>query len=131
MRKKVLLVDDSSTELMLESVILSKQTSYELVTALDGQEAIRKAASESPDLILMDVLMPKMDGFEACRAIRKDRRTAHIPIVLVTSEGQEGCMEIGFASGCNDYITKPMSARELVLVVEKYLAQEAVSGTEN
>lgn len=123
MPKKILIVDDSSTALMMETMILSK-TSYELVTASDGQQAVEKAHAEVPDLILMDVVMPNKNGFEACREIRGDARVAHIPIILVTTRGEEECVEIGFNSGCTDYITKPVNAQELVLLVQSYLEEK-------
>ena len=124
MPKKILIVDDSSTALMMESMILSKRTSYELVTAGDGHEAVQKAHSESPDLILMDVVMPNKNGFQACREIRNHVQTAHIPVILVTTLGEEECVELGFSSGCNDYITKPVNAQELVLLVQSYLEEK-------
>ena len=121
MKKKILLVDDSSTSLMMHSMILNKHTNYELATASDGEEAVRKAGEEIPDLILMDVVMPKKNGFETCREIRGNQKTAHIPVILVTTRGEEQCVETGFESGCNDYITKPVNAQELVLLVQSYL----------
>src|SRR5690349_4150793 len=124
MPRKILLVDDSSTALMMATMILSKRTKHELITATDGEEAIQKAAAEIPDLILMDVVMPNKNGFQACREIRSNTKTAHIPVILVTTRGEEECVEIGFESGCNDYITKPINAQELVLVVESYLAEK-------
>jgi CheY-like chemotaxis protein len=121
MRKKILLVDDSSTALMMQSMILSKHTSHELTTAADGEEALRKAVAEAPDLILMDVVMPKKNGFETCREIRSNEKTAHIPVILVTTRGEEQCVETGLESGCSDYITKPVDPQELVLLVQSYL----------
>ena len=121
MKKKILLVDDSRTSLMMHSMILNKHTNYELATASDGEEAVRKAEAESPDLILMDVVMPKKNGFETCREIRGNQKTAHIPVILVTTRGEEQCVETGFESGCNDYITKPVNPQELVLLVQSYL----------
>lgn len=124
MPRKILLVDDSSTALMMETMILGKRTNHELITASDGEEAIQKAAVEMPDLILMDVVMPNKNGFQACREIRSNGKTAHIPVILVTTRGEEECVEIGFESGCNDYITKPINAQELVLLVQSYLAEK-------
>jgi len=121
MRKKILLVDDSSTALMMQSMILTKHTNHELTTASDGEEALRKAEAELPDLILMDVVMPRKNGFETCREIRGNKKTAHIPVILVTTRGEEECVETGFESGCSDYITKPVNPQELVLLVQSYL----------
>ncbi len=124
MSKKVLIVDDSSTALMMSQMILTKRTSYQIVTAANGEEAIAKAVQELPNLILMDVVMPKMNGFEACRELRKNESTAGIPVVMVTTRGEQDCVEIGFESGCNDYITKPVNAKELVTLVKSYLGEE-------
>jgi CheY-like chemotaxis protein len=85
-RKKILLVDDSSTVLLMERMILSK-SDYDVVTAKDGQEGVEKALSEHPDLILMDVVMPRMDGFEACRRLREQDATKEIPVIMVTTRG--------------------------------------------
>jgi len=123
MAKKVLVVDDSKTALLMEREILEKRTPYHCVTASDGQEAVEKAKQEHPDLILMDVVMPRMNGFEACKAMRAQQVTRDIPIVLVTTRGEESYMEAGFQSGCNDYITKPVNGEELVALLESYLGE--------
>ena len=124
MNAKILLVDDSSTTLLMEQMLFDRYTKYNLVTARDGQEAIQKALAEEPDLILMDVVMPKMDGFDACREMRKLKKLQRVPIILVTSRGEPTNVEIGFASGCNDYLTKPINGRELLEMVNAYLEAE-------
>jgi CheY-like chemotaxis protein len=123
MSKKILVVDDSKTALMMEREILEKRTTYQCVTASDGQEAVEKAQQERPDLILMDVVMPRMNGFEACKMMRQQSSTREIPIVLVTTRGEESYMEAGFQSGCNDYITKPVNGAELVALIQSYLGE--------
>jgi CheY-like chemotaxis protein len=123
MSKKILVVDDSKTALMMEREILQRRTPYQCVTASDGQEAVEKAQQEHPDLILMDVVMPRMNGFEACKLIRQGASTREIPIVLVTTRGEESYMEAGFQSGCNDYITKPVNGSELVALLQSYLGE--------
>jgi CheY-like chemotaxis protein len=123
MSKKILVVDDSKTALMMEREILEKRKNYQCVTAADGQEAVEKAQQEHPDLVLMDVVMPRMNGFEACKAMRQQASTREIPIVLVTTRSEESYMEAGFQSGCNDYITKPVDGAELVALVESYLGE--------
>lgn len=123
MPKKILVVDDSKTALMMERQILETRTAYHCVTASDGQEAVEKAEQEHPDLILMDVVMPRMNGFEACKALRQRTSTREIPIVLVTTRGEETYMEAGFQSGCNDYITKPVNGSELVALLQSYLGE--------
>jgi len=119
-RKKILLVDDSTTILMMEKFIL-KNDPYELVTASNGAEAIEKAVEHQPDLILLDVMMPKMGGFEACRHLRGQSETAQIPIIMVTTRGEAANVETGWESGCNDYVTKPINAVELLAKVRSLL----------
>jgi DNA-binding response OmpR family regulator len=119
-RKKILLVDDSNTILMMERMILNKGP-YVTVTASNGEDAIAKAQSEKPDLILMDVVMPKMDGFEACRRIREQATTAAVPIIMVTTRGEEQNIQTGYQAGCTDYVTKPIDGVELLSKLRSYL----------
>jgi DNA-binding response OmpR family regulator len=121
-RKKILLVDDSSTVLLMEKMILSK-SEYDVVTARDGVEGVEKARCELPDLILMDVVMPRMDGFEAVRKLREDDATRSIPIIMVTTRGELASVENGYASGCSDYVTKPINGLELLTKVRSCLGQ--------
>ncbi len=121
-RKKILLVDDSSTVLLMEKMILSK-SEYDVVTARDGMEGVDKARSERPDLILMDVVMPRMDGFEAVRKLREDDTTRSIPVIMVTTRGELQSVETGYASGCSDYVTKPINGLELLTKVRSCLGQ--------
>ena len=121
--KKLLLVDDSHTALMMERAILEKLTNYQCVTAMDGLEAVTTADKERPDLVLMDVVMPRMGGFEACKKMREQAATREIPIVLLTTKGEESYMEAGFQSGCNDYLTKPVNGEELVRLLQSYLGE--------
>jgi CheY-like chemotaxis protein len=121
--KKILLVDDSKTTLLMERAILEKRTNYQCVTAADGLEAVSKATEERPDLVLMDVVMPRMNGFEACKKMRQQPATREIPIVLLTTRGEESYMEAGFQSGCNDYLTKPVNGDELIKLLESYLGE--------
>ncbi len=119
-RKKILVVDDSRTALFMETMIL-RNGPYSLVTAGDGEEAVRKALAEHPDLILMDVVMPRMTGFEACRQLRGQPETKSIPIIMVTTRGEEQNVETGFASGCTDYVTKPINGAELLEKIKNYV----------
>lgn len=121
-RKKILLVDDSSTILMMEKFIL-RNDPYVLLTATNGEEAVRKAQSELPDLILLDVIMPRMGGFEACRVLRDTVATKHIPIIMVTTRGEAVNVETGWVSGCTDYVTKPINAVELLAKVRSLLGE--------
>ena len=121
-RKKILLVDDSATTLMMEQLVLRGQP-YEVVTATNGREAVIRAADEVPDLILLDVYMPEMSGFEACRRIRELAATREVPIIMVTNKSDEHDLQAGFESGCNDYITKPINGPELLTKVRGFLEE--------
>jgi DNA-binding response OmpR family regulator len=123
-RKKILLVDDSNTILMMEKFIL-RNDPYELVSASNGEEAVFKAAEHQPDLILLDVIMPKMGGFEACRLIRENELTRSIPVIMVTTRGEAANVETGWANGCTDYVTKPINAVELLAKVRSILGEPA------
>ena len=123
MAKKVLLVDDSTTTLMMEEMILKQGTNYDCVTAKDGLDAISRAVVDAPDLVLMDVVMPRLNGFEACKRMRMEDSLRETPIILVTTRGEEEYVEAGFQSGCNDYITKPINSFELVTLLKNYLGE--------
>lgn len=119
-KRKVLVVDDSPTVLMMEKMILAKGA-YQVITATDGLQAIEKARSEQPDIVLLDVVMPNLDGLSACAAIRRDPETAHIPVVMVTTRGEETNVETAFRNGCTDYVTKPINAIELLTKMNSIL----------
>ena len=120
-KKKLLLVDDSTTILMIEKTIL-KGEPYTVITAADGQDAVDKAVKELPDLILMDVVMPRKNGFEACSELRQNQATKNIPIILVTTRGEPYNVEAGFEAGCNDYVTKPLGKQELLEKIRNHVA---------
>ncbi len=119
-KKKILVVDDSRTALFMVTTLLRKER-YDLVTACDGEQALEMAAAERPDLILMDVIMPRKTGFEACRELKRREDTRAIPVILVTTRGEGENVEEGFASGCNDYVTKPINAQELLTKVRDHI----------
>jgi CheY-like chemotaxis protein len=121
-RKKILLVDDSKTALLMEQMIL-KNGPYQLVLAADGAEGVAKAVSERPDLILMDVVMPHMTGLDALQELRRREATKEIPVIMVTTRGEGENVEAGFASGCNDYLTKPIDSVALLAKVRDYLGE--------
>jgi len=91
--------------------------------AKDGAEAVKVAKKELPDLILMDVMMPQMDGYEACRAIRAQEETKAIPVIMVTTRGEPVNVETGYRSGCNDYVTKPVNTLELLAKVKSLIGE--------
>ena len=118
--KKILLVDDSRTSLFMERMILG-QGPYEFVTAADGEQGVREAVAHRPDLILMDVVMPRMNGFEALRAIRARPETQRTPVILVTTRGEPANVEDGWEAGCSDFLTKPIDPEELLTKVKSCL----------
>lgn len=112
-KAKVLLVDDSEVVLMNEKMLLRNLGNFELVIGKNGKQAVELAKAELPDIILMDVIMPEMNGFEACREIRSDPNTRGIPIIMVTTRGEEDNFVEGYTAGCSDYLTKPIDKNEL------------------
>jgi twitching motility two-component system response regulator PilH len=111
--KNVLIVDDSATDTHLLSEML-KKNGYSILTATSGEEAISKAKKDKPDLILMDIVMPGMSGFEATRTITKDPETASIPVIVCSTKGQETDKAWGLRQGAKDYIVKPVSEKVLM-----------------
>ena len=118
--KRILLADDSVTALTMHRMILAG-AGYEMLTAQDGQEAIELATAEHPDLILMDVVMPRKTGFEATRILRKQETTKGIPVIMVTTRAEPKILEICFQCGCNDYINKPVDGAVLLAKVRSIL----------
>ncbi len=121
MAKKLLIVDDSPTELKLIMDVFSGPE-YTLVTAGDGEEGVAKAGAERPDLIILDVVMPKMNGFQACRTIKSAPETQSIPVILLTSKNQKSDEFWGKKQGADVYLTKPFDAAELLKAVNGLLA---------
>jgi twitching motility two-component system response regulator PilH len=111
--KKILIVDDSATDRYFFMETLSKQ-GYECITAQNGDEAIQKSRSEMPDVILMDIVMPGIDGYKATRTISRDEATKHIPVIICTSKNQESDRVWGMRQGAKDFLVKPVNARELI-----------------
>ena len=111
--KTILCADDSLTALTMHQMIL-KSHGYRVVTAQDGFEAVTKAGLERPDLILMDVVMPRMTGFEAVKQIRNDAATRSIPVIMVTTRAEPKVIETCFQAGCNDYVNKPVDGAILL-----------------
>jgi twitching motility two-component system response regulator PilH len=116
--KKVLLVDDSPTDQMVVIRILASQN-FDIVTASNGEEAIEKAKRESPDCILMDVVMPGINGFQATRALAKDPATKDIPVIILSSKGQQTDKIWGERQGAKGYLVKPVSESDLISKLEE------------
>jgi twitching motility two-component system response regulator PilH len=111
--KNVMVVDDSPTEVHLLREMLSKN-GFTVSVASSGEEAVTRSASEKPDLILMDVVMPGMSGFEATRAITRNPGSANIPVIICTTKGQETDKAWGLRQGAKDYIVKPVTEKVLM-----------------
>jgi DNA-binding response OmpR family regulator len=109
----VLIADDDPDILALVTFKV-KQAGYHLVTATDGAAALAAARATTPDLVVLDVSMPRMSGLEVCRELRADAATAKVPVLLLTARAQEADIEAGFDVGADDYVVKPFSPRELV-----------------
>jgi twitching motility two-component system response regulator PilH len=117
--QKILVVDDSPTERYFYADLLTR-SGYTVLTAENGEEAMMKAKSEQPQLILMDVVMPGQNGFQVTRAISRDPQTQHIPIVICTSKDQETDRYWGMKQGAKDYIVKPVNPQELLDKIQSY-----------
>lgn len=130
MRPKILLVDDSDTARDFESTLLRQSLACEVLTARDGAEGLQKALSEKPDLILLDVVMPKMDGFVTCEAMRSHDALKTVPIVMVTGQRRRSDVQTGYTSGCNAYLTKPVKSNELLQLIRVFLGPVAEGETE-
>jgi two-component system alkaline phosphatase synthesis response regulator PhoP len=135
MAKKILVIEDDPATSRLVDYSL-KHEGYEVVTATNGLEGIRKAQSEAPDLVILDVMLPGMDGFEICHRLRTEPNTAAMPILMFSAKAQEIDKNTGIKVGADDYLTKPAAPAEIINRVEKLLArkkrtapaQEKVSG---
>ena len=120
MRAKILVVDDEPEAIELLEFNL-KQAGFDVISAEDGAEALKKARSALPSLIVLDLMLPEVDGLEVCKMLRRDQTTARIPIIMLTAKAAEMDRIVGLELGAEDYITKPFSPRELVLRVKKVL----------
>lgn len=116
-RLRVLMVDDSDLQIQFEQALLENEA-IDFIVARNGLEAIDCARRHHPDVILLDIVMPVMDGIEAARNIREDMVTADIPIIMVTSQKDADDMENAFVGGCNDYVTKPVCREELLAKIQ-------------
>ena len=117
---KILIVDDSPTQ-MANMIKIGESHGHKTVTATNGMEGVDKAKSELPDLILMDVVMPELNGFQATRKITKDPATAHIPVILVTTKDQDTDKVWGERQGAKAYLVKPVQENALISKVNELL----------
>jgi two-component system phosphate regulon response regulator PhoB len=121
-RQKILIVDDEPEAIELIEFNL-KQAGYEVATAADGAEALKKARELLPGLVILDLMLPEMDGLEVCKILRREPATATMPILMLTAKAAEIDRVLGLELGADDYLTKPFSPRELVLRVKKILSR--------
>ena len=117
---KILIADDSLAELQLFQQTL-ESTGHTIMTVMDGEAAEEKLKSEKVDLIILDVIMPKKNGFQVCRDIRSSDRYKNIPVIMVTSKDQESDKFWGMKQGADEYLTKPFKPEDLLKVVKKYI----------
>lgn len=120
MPKRILVVEDNPDNRILITDVLTS-LNYEVLVAVDGEEGVRKAESEVPDLILMDLSLPQMDGWTATGHIKSNPELQHIPIVALTAHAMVGDRERALEAGCDDYVSKPIDLRELASKLAQYL----------
>jgi DNA-binding response OmpR family regulator len=123
MTKKILIVDDEPN-IVISLEFLMRREGFEVAVARDGEEALGSIAEAQPDLVLLDVMMPKIDGFEVCTRLRADPALAAMRIVMLTAKGREAEIEKGLSLGADGYVTKPFSTRDLVVQVKNLLGLE-------
>jgi two-component system phosphate regulon response regulator PhoB len=129
MKPKILVVDDEPEAVELVEFNL-RQAGFDVVTAADGAEALKKAHTLLPSLIVLDLMLPEVDGLEVCKMVRRDPLTAAVPIVMVTARAAEIDRILGLELGADDYITKPFSPRELILRIKKILQRSQAAAEE-
>ena len=129
MKQKILVVDDEPEAVELVGFNL-KQAGYDVISASDGEEALKKAKAHLPALVVLDWMLPEMEGVEVCKLMRRDAATANIPVIMLTAKASEIDRVLGLELGADDYLTKPFSPRELVLRIKKILDRSKVKQPE-
>ncbi len=124
MPRSILVVEDEPN-IVLSLQFLMKQAGFEVRVASDGDEALKEVEKRAPDLILLDVMIPKRDGYDVCQTIRANPQWKGIYIIMLTAKGREVDREKGLSLGANDYVTKPFSTRDLTEKVKRILGTEA------
>jgi DNA-binding response OmpR family regulator len=120
-KKRILLVDDEK-DLVYAVTLQLEANNFEVLLAYDGQEALDKVHREKPDLIILDLMLPKIDGFKVCRMLKFDEKYKHIPIILFSARAQESDKEIGKEVRADSYITKPFDSEELLGKIKELLS---------
>ena len=123
-KKKILIVEDDHDIVEMVEYNL-KEEGYATVSALNGEDGVNLARSEQPNLIILDIMLPIMDGFEVCRTLKSDDKTSHIPIIILSAKSQETDKVVGLELGADDYVTKPFSPRELIARIRAIMRRGA------
>jgi len=119
MKQQKILISDDERDLVLMLKLRLEIEGFKVIEAYDGEEALSQVHNEKPDLILLDVMMPKINGFEVCRKIKEKNK--QIPIIMFTAKGQEKDKEMGKRAGADDYVIKPFEFSDLMVLIKKYL----------
>lgn len=120
--KKILIVDDES-DIVETLKFLLESEGFECIIAYDGEEALNKAKNENPDLIILDVMLPKINGYKVCRLLKFDSKYKNIPILMVTARSQDEDETIGKQTGADEYITKPFDIEHILETIKKYFTK--------
>jgi two-component system alkaline phosphatase synthesis response regulator PhoP/two-component system response regulator VicR len=127
MGRKILAVDDEKHIVRLVQINLQKE-GYDVITASTGREALEKVAADKPELIIMDVMMPELDGFGALKILKEDPATASIPVIMLTAKAQDADVFQGWKSGADLYLTKPFNPQELITFVKRIFQGQTSDG---
>lgn len=122
-RKRILVVDDEIYIVHILEFSLTME-GYSVLTASDGEEALRIIEQERPDLVVLDIMMPKLDGYEVCKRLRQDEQFRSLPVILLSAKGRPMDREAGLSAGADDYITKPFSPRKLLEKMRELLDRQ-------
>lgn len=117
---KVLIVEDDLDILKTTQYVLEKK-GYQCITAVEGMDGFQKAKTENPDLIILDLMLPKLNGYKISRLLKFDEKYKNIPIIMLTARAQESDKKLGFETGADEYVTKPFEISHLLTLLEKYL----------
>lgn len=128
MAKERILVVDDEPDIVKMLTLRLKSKGYEVIAAFDGLEALDKARNEKPDLIILDLRLPKMDGYQVCRLLKFDKKYGSIPVVMLTAKTQEVDKTTGYETGADAYVTKPFDAQSLMATIEKFLKVRSEAG---
>ena len=121
MKKKILIVEDEETLLSLESILLTSK-GYEVKGVMDGPSALEVVASTKPDLVLLDIMLPGIDGYEVCRQIKANELTRHIPVVMLSARKSNDDLAKGEQAGADWYITKPFRSAMVIETIQRFLS---------